>query len=156
MTTTNAPTTSVFQDKEEMVAHSQPSLALMETFAPLIPVFQLLQVDVFSPTSPAMTTAFARTTTASDQLVARASKRFATTTTPAQVILAILPQDVPTPQFLLPNATYAETLFASQLLAALSDARMEPAMQLQFLAMTETCAPTMPATQQLELALTLQ
>jgi len=156
MTTMRAPPTNVLQDKVEMVAPSQLRFALMETFAQLIPAIPMLQVVVFTPTSLAMTTAFARTTTASDQLVARASKRFAMTTTPAQVIVAIQPQDVPSPQFLLPNATCAEMLFAHQLPATLSDARMEHALLLQFLATTETPALLTSATQQLEPAPTLQ
>lgn len=50
MTTTNAQTTNVFQDKEEMVAHSLPSHALMETFAQLILACLPFLVDASSPT----------------------------------------------------------------------------------------------------------
>jgi len=69
---------------------------------------------VFSPTSLAMTTTFAQTTTALDQLVARAFKEFAMTTTTAQLIVATQPVDASTPQFPLPNATCAEMSFANQ------------------------------------------
>jgi len=146
MTTMNAPTINAFQAKEETDAHSLPSLALMETFAPLILAFPLFQEDAFSPTSPAMTTILAQTTTVSDLLVARASKEFATTTMSVLQIPAIqtIPTDASSPLFPPANATCADLWFALQFHAALLDVKMELAMPPQFLAMIE-----MPAQQTL-------
>lgn len=152
MTTTNAPTISAFQDRLETDAHLLPSLALTEIFAPPILVILQLLEDAFSPTLPAMTTTNAQMTIASNQPVARASKRSVTTEIFAHKTLAIPQLDVSSLLFPLLNATCADLLFALQFLAAPSDAKMELALPLQFLAMTEMLAPPILAIQPLELA----
>jgi hypothetical protein len=97
-TTTSAPPTNAFKDKEETDAPSLQDHAAMVTCAQLMVATP--QLVAVSPLSSATTEILALTTSASEQQDARVSLRSVLTMTPAPSMVAVPAPDAPSPNFL--------------------------------------------------------